>query len=248
MRASSSVALVPGPLPCPWGRLSRAIATRKSLDWLRANVPSLSWALVISGQDYPVRTMASIESELATTPYDAFLRHFRLDGDPAEDVHPWQTTGRQRYLYRRRLPGSARSFPLPLRRPNPFRDGSGLYAGGNWLNLSARAVDKMVDSPLNEPMLRYLRNAPLPDEAWAATIALNGEPELKVMNDRRRYIRWPGRSQHPATVGPDDLPALAACTDFFARKLDLTAWPEACDVLDDLAEAKDRPRPLVSPA
>jgi len=252
MRPSSSVGLVPDPLPCPWGRLSRAIATRKSLEWLRANVPSLSWALVISGQDYPIRTMASIEAELAIAQCDAFLRHFRLDGDPADDVHPWQTTGRRRYRYRRRLPTSVRSFPLPWPRPHPFRHEArrnrvGLYVGGNWLNLSARAVDKMVDSPLNKPLFRYLRRAPLPDEAWAATIALSGEPELTVVNDRRRYIRWPPRSQHPVTLRPADLPAMTASTDFFARKVDLAAWPEVCDVLDDLAESKDRRHPVVSP-
>jgi core-2/I-Branching enzyme len=239
LRPSSSLVLIPNPVPCPWGRLSRAVAIRNSLAWLRANIPELSWVLVISGQDYPIRTMASIEAELDAASCDAFLRHFRLDSDPAADVHPWQTITRQRYLYRRRLPGSARSFPLPWRRRYPFPGGEGLYAGSHWCNLSARAVDKAVDSPLNDPLLRFLRRAPLPDEAWTATAVIAGKPDLAVVNDRRRYIRWPPRSRHPAVLTPADLPAMRESNAFFARKIDLARWPEACDALDSLAESRN---------
>jgi hypothetical protein len=239
LRPSSSVALVPDPVSCPWGRLGIVAAIRRSLEWLRANVPTLSWALVVSGQDYPIRTMASIEAELAAARCDAFLRHFRLDGDPADDVHPWQTTVRRRYLYRRRLPATARSLSLPWPRRNPFFGNIGLYAGDIWVNLSARAVDKVLDSPLNAPMLQYLRRSPNPDEAWAVSVALNGDPELAVVNDRRRYIRWPPRSRHPAALGPADLTDLRASSAFFARKVDLTVWPDAYDALDAEAASRD---------
>lgn len=239
LRPSSSVALVPDPVSCPWGRLGIVAAIRRSLEWLRANVPTLSWALVVSGQDYPIRTMASIEAELAAARCDAFLRHFRLDGDPADDVHPWQTTVRRRYLYRRRLPATARSLSLPWPRRNPFFGNVGLYAGDIWVNLSARAVDKVLDSPLNAPMLQYLRRSPNPDEAWAVSVALNGDPELAVVNDRRRYIRWPPRSRHPAALGPADLTDLRASSAFFARKVDLTVWPDAYDALDAEAASRD---------
>lgn len=239
LRPSSSVALVPDPVPCPWGRLSRAVAIRKSLRWLRENLPEMSWVLVISGQDYPIRTMASIRADLAAAGCDAFVRHYRLDGDPHEDVHPWQTVTRQRYLYRRRVPGSARSYRLPWPRPYPFPGGEGLYAGSHWCNLSARAVDKVVDSPLNEPLLHYLRRSPLPDEAWTATAVVSGKPELTVVNDRRRYIRWPGKSSHPVALTPEDLPQMRASSDFFARKVNLAKWPEACDALDSLADSRE---------
>jgi hypothetical protein len=233
------VALVPDPVPCPWGRPGINTAIRNSLEWLRTNIPELSWVLVISGQDYPIRTMESIETELAGAGCDAFLRHFRVDGAPADDIHHWQPITRQRYLYRRRLPGSARSVWLPWPRRHPFGDGFRLYAGEQWVNLSARAVNKILDSPFNSAVLSYLRRSPNPDEAWVATAALNGAPELVVVNERRRYVRWPGGTAHPALIGPADLPKLRDSDAFFARKVDLTAWPQACDVLDDLAEARD---------
>jgi hypothetical protein len=240
LRPSSSVALVPDPVPCPWGKPGRLEALRRSLRWLKDNVPTLSWALVVSGQDYPIRTMASIEDELASARCDAFIRHFRLDSDPSQDVHHWQTKMRRRYLYRRRFPGLPKSVELPWPRRNPFHDGFGLYAGDLWMNLSVRAVDKMLDSPLHEPLVRYLQRAPVPDEAALVTLALSGEPELAVVNELRRYIRWPGGGvRHPAVLGPADVPAMRASSAFFARKLDPQAWPEAFDSLDELAEGRE---------
>lgn len=238
LRTSSSVALVPGPVPCPWGRPGINVAIRKSLEWLRSTVPELSWVLLISGQDYPIRSMRSIEDELADANCDAILRHYRVDGDPAGDVHHWQAVTRQRYLYRRRLPGSARSVRLPWPRQHPFHDGMQLYAGEQWANLSVRAVDKVLDSPFNDSVLKFLRRAPNADEAWLVTAVLNGEPELIVVNERRRYVRWPGGTAHPAALGPADVPALRDSSDFFARKVDLAAWPQACDVLDALADSR----------
>lgn len=244
LRPSSSLALVPDPVPCPWGRPGITEAICRSLAWLRANVPTLSWALVISGQDYPIRTMASIEAELNAARCDAFIRHFRLDGDPAKDVHPWQSATRRRYLYRRRVPGSARSVQLPWPRRHPFHDGFGLYSGEQWVNLSARAVGKMLDSPLADPLLRYMRRAPHPDEAAVVTLALSGKPELTVVNDRRRYVRWPGGGAwHPALLGAQDLPEMRASNAFFARKVDQEVWPEAYDMLDDLADGKSLSAP-----
>lgn len=238
LRPSPQLALVPDPVHSPWGLPGLNIAIRKSLEWLRANIPELSWALLISGQDYPIRAMASIESELASAPCDAFLRHLRVDGDPARDEHHWQAAARRRYLYKRRLPGSAHAVALPWPRRHPFHDGFRLYGGEQWVDLSARAVHKILDSPLSGQLLKYLRRSANADEAWLPTVALNGEPELEVVNERRRYVRWPGGTPHPAVLGPGDLGAMAGSDAFFARKVDLAVWPEAFDAIDELALAR----------
>jgi core-2/I-Branching enzyme len=55
VRPSSSVAVIPDPVRCGWGRLSLVQAQRKALGWVAANIPDFSWFLLISGQDYPVQ-------------------------------------------------------------------------------------------------------------------------------------------------------------------------------------------------
>ena len=199
-------------------------------------MPDLSWFLLVSGQDYPCRSMRSIEAELAASPYDAYLRWMRADGDPRDDVHPWQARTRDRYLHRLRVPFTSRHVPFP-RRP-PFRDGTGLYVGDMWPNLGARAVEHLLaQGALRSRVEPYLSRCTCPDEALLPTLLLNGPPgrdapDLKVANDRKRYIRWVEGEAHPHLLEPHDVPLLTASGDFFARKVDSERTPAVLDLLD----------------
>lgn len=230
------VVQVPRPEHCAWGRSGFARAMLRGVETAAAAVPDLSWVLLVSGQDYPCRSMRSIEDELAASPHDAYLRWFRVDGDPARDVHPWQATTRARYLRRLRVPFSRRHVPFP-RRP-PFRGGVGLYVGDTWPNLGAAAVAHLLDQrALRARVQPYLRWCANPDEALLPTLLLNGADQLDIVNDRRRYLRWEEGARHPQLLAPADVPAIAAGRDFFARKVDSVRTPGVLDLLDELANA-----------
>ncbi|ACY96604.1 MULTISPECIES: beta-1,6-N-acetylglucosaminyltransferase [Thermomonospora] len=236
---SSQVAVIPDPIPCKWGRLSLVQAQWKTLQWVARNVPEFSWALLVSGQDYPIRKMSAIEQELAGSPYDAYLRYFRVGPDPAEDVIPWQALTRRRYLYKRRVPFSRRSVTLPFKRRHPYRNGVELYVGDMWFNLSAPTVAAVLDArQMSERMLSYLRFAPIPDETFIASMTLNVHPAPNVAHDSKRYIKWGRRQLHPQIITAEHLPDLRASDAFFARKIDRLAHPEIPDLLDRLAEER----------
>ncbi|MGI5167254.1 beta-1,6-N-acetylglucosaminyltransferase [Spirillospora sp. CA-253888] len=238
LKPSSQVALVPDPVSPKWGRLSLVEAQWRSLRWVKDNVPDFSWVLLVSGQDYPIRSMGAIERELAASPHDAYLRHFKI-GDPAEDVIPWQALTRHRYLYKRRLPFTHRSVGLPVQRRHPYRKGVDLYVGDMWFNLSATAVHAMFDAaPLSRALLRYLRFAPIPDETFIASMALNARPALDVAADSKRFITWGVRQAHPELITAAHLDDLRASSAFFARKIDPVAHPDVPDLLDGLAAAR----------
>jgi hypothetical protein len=226
----SNVAVVPNPLHCPWGRFELALAMWRTLRWTATTVPELSWVLLVSGQDYPTMPVPQIERELRTTPHDAFLRHFRIDDDPALDVHHWQALTRRRYFYRRRFPHSALSYPWPRR--HPFVDGRHAYAGDVWYNLGAEAVHHVVD---NERwagrLLSFARGAPNADELVIPSLVLNDQNHLDVVSDRRRYLRFERGRPHPATLTVADIPDAVASGAFFARKLSAGA-PDVFDRLD----------------
>lgn len=235
----SQVITIPDAMPVEWGRLSLAQAQWRSLRWVADRVPDFSWVLLISGQDYPIRRMTEIERELQSSSYDAYLRHFLVGPDPTADVHPWQDLTRRRYLYRRRLPCTYRSVYLPFRRRHPYRDGTELYVGDMWFNLSAKAVGAMIDSgPLAEKLFRYLRFSPIPDESFLCSMALNARPPLDVATDGKRFIRWKPGSAHPEPITPETLPALRESTAYFARKLDDRMHPDVPDLLDALADER----------
>ena len=244
LRPSSNVALVPDPRPCRWGRLSIVEAQWRSLRWVADTIPEFSWALLISGQDYPIRPIVEIEKELAASPYDAYLRHFAVTPDPAADTDPWQAVTRRRYLRKRRLPGTHRSVPLPLPRRHPYRGGVELYVGDMWFNLSGPTVRGMLADPLADRLLRYLRYAPIPDETFVCSLALNARPAPAVANDSRRFIRWSPGASHPDTITAAHIDELRDSAAFFARKVDAAAHRDVPDLLDQVAA--DRSRDLTS--
>ena len=237
LRPSSQVHLVPDPVKATWGRIGLARAVLHGLDHAVRAVPDLSWALVVSGQDYPCRPMRSIEDELRTGGHDAYLRWFRV-GAPEDDVVPWQSLTRARYLHRRRIPFSHRHVPFPRR--SPFRDGLDLYIGDMWPNLSAAALEHVRRQRERLPVVeRYLARCQAPDEALLPTLLLNGSGRLDVCNDRKRFIRWTSGTSHPHVLTVDDLDAVRTSGDFFARKVDAHRSAELLDQLDAAARAGD---------
>jgi hypothetical protein len=207
-----------------------ALSMWRTLRWAASTVPELSWVLLVSGQDYPAMPVSQMEHELRTTPHDAFMRHFRIDDDPALDVHHWQAVTRRRYFHRRRFPSSARSYPWPRR--HPFVDGRHPYVGDVWYNLGAEAVQHVVDNDeWAGRLLSFSRAAPNPDELIIPSMVLNGQQHLDVVSERRRYLRWNRGEPHPATLTVADIPDVLASGAFFARKLSADA-PAVLDRLD----------------
>ncbi len=230
LAAASNVALVPDPVQCRWGGYQLVTATWQSLQWIKRTVPELSWVLLISGQDYPAMPVRDIERELHTTPHDAFLRNFRIDGNPADDVHHWQQLCRTRYFHRRRFPRLPRSVPWPRR--HPFDADRHAYVGDMWFNISARALDNALASPFAPLLLNFLRAAPIPDEMFIASLVCN-DRTIDIANDRRRYLKFDRGAWHPQPLGIADVPDVVGSGAFFARKFDATATA-ALDKLDEL--------------
>lgn len=239
---SDNVLEIPDAQPGDWGRMGLADAMLRSLAYAWMNVPDLSWALLISGQDYPCRPVHHIEQELAASPRDAFVRHFRVDDDPADDVHPWQAVTRRRYLRRLRLPSSHRSVPFPRRHPFGGKD-LGLYVGDMWVNLAAPAVAHILEQRQRlQRVERYLSRCSVPDEALLPTLLLNNGGRLDIIDDRRRYIRWTEGRPHPEFLDHADVDRANAGSDFFARKVDSERTPEVLDLFDEQAADQSRRR------
>ena len=225
------IVLVPQPQPADWGRMSLAAAMLRCLEVAETAVPELGWFLLISGQDYPARPMSQVEEELRTSNADALLRHFEVTPDPKVDVHPWQEICRRRYLRRIRIPGSRRSVPFPRR--HPFSEGVKLYIGDMWVNLNTKAVRHVLDQrSALAGVESYLARCSVPDEALLPTLLLNGADELRIRNERRRFIKWARGQPHPAMLEVGDVPSILASDAFFARKVDSERTPQVLDALD----------------
>jgi len=234
LRPRDRLVLVPDPGPCDWGRMNLARAMLRCLEVSREAVPTLGWVLMVSGQDYPAQHLRRTEADLRVQQSDALLRYFPVALEPGGDVHPWQARCRRRYLHRMRIPGGRRSVPFP-RRP-PFHDGTSLFIGDMWANLSAAAVAHVLDQRRRLRRVEsYLSRCSVPDEALLPTLLLNDADHLLIRSERRRYIRWVEGRPHPELLTAADIPLIEASQDYFARKVDLERTPDVLRLLDESA-------------
>jgi hypothetical protein len=212
------------------------------------------WLLVLSGQDYPLRSLASIEADLAAEEHDAMLGH-AWELDTARLPEPPDDEFFLRYAYRHyavpratpRLPRAVRplvylrELPPPLqprlgvrRAKTPFHAGLECFVSADWLTLNRRALQAVLRAARERSdLMRYYRRVAIPSESFFATVLLN-DRSLRVARDNRRFISFEAPlTPHPRTLTSADLDRLLASGCDFARKFDAEIDAEVLDVLDE---------------
>lgn len=204
------------------------------------------WALVLSGQDYPLRPLADIEAELGASLLDgrlgavrevearrpapgddefflrAFYRHYarpRAMPDLPGAVRP--------LIYARALPplvGVRRLTPPPV----PV-----VFSSADWLTLGRRAIATVLAAAGNGRLMRYFRRVAVPSEALFASVLLNNE-SLTIERDHRRVADFAHEdAPHPEILTSADFDRLIASGADFARKFDAAVDSHVLDLLDE---------------
>lgn len=218
-----------------------------------------SHAVMLSGQDYPLRNVARVADELHAWDVWADIGPlFSSDGKCNWDE------GRRRYAYKwwhiqepKRFYKAAdrvlakavgakvsrRELPLPalvhyrqrgqlwwgIRQKGP---GVPIYVGSMWMSLSARAMEAICSAP--RPVSSFFHHVPIADEAYFHTVLANTEG-LSFAPHNARYIRWEGESESPVVLTSADLHAAIASGSHFARKFDQSVDSAVLDELDHLS-------------
>jgi hypothetical protein len=221
-----------------------------------------SYGVMLSGQDYPLRSVSDLEVTLLSYDVWADVRPLvARDGSCA-----WEE-GRRRYSYRwwhlyepnklvrgveRRLAKvlgaqiSRTELPLPYlvftRAPGEVwwgvrAQGPGIpvHFGEAWMSLSAPAMAAICSSP--HRVMSFFRHVQVPDEAWFHTILAN-TTALTFAPGYDRYIRRTEGSPHPVVLTSQDIDSMMASGAHFARKFDELIDSSVLDELDQLSKAK----------
>jgi hypothetical protein len=202
------------------------------------------WALILSGQDYPLRPLAAIEADLERGGSDARLgavREVERRRPPAGEDEFFLRC-RYRHYTRPRAMGHlptalrplvyARDLPplVGVRRlaPPPLR----LHASADWLTLGRRALATALAAASDRRLVRHFRRVAVPSESFFASVLLS-DPSLTVERDHRRFAAFPGPgSPHPETLTSADLERMLASGADFARKFDVDVDAGILDLLD----------------
>lgn len=204
---------------CYWGSFGIAQAM---IECVKAAVQTglhFDYAILLSAQDYPIKSTAQIEEFLTKNNGSEFIESFPL-AQPNRWTNQsgyYQAMSRVRYwtFYVR-----SRTYHLAIVRKFPF--GWEPYGGSQWWGLS-RACILYLDQFLrkNRGFVRYFKHVFIPDESLFQSILSNSPFAGRIINNDLRYIDWERPNpKYPRTLEPDDFEFLRTSSKLFARKFD----------------------------
>ena len=220
---------------CHWGGFGHVEATLKGLARIADAGTPCDYVVLLTGQDYPIKSNACLDAFFAARQGQSFMNHRPLPIAAFPDGG-YGRLRRRHVVFR----GAVRALPSLPWLPDSWarRVPYGLhphFGSGYWC-LHRSAVEYVVEFLRTHPgYVRFFQHAYVPDEMFFQTILLNSPLAPTIVNDDVRLIKWPG----PAVLTSADVEDLAASPDLFARKFDervdtvvldridreLIAWP-----------------------
>jgi hypothetical protein len=217
-----------------WGGFGHVRASLKGLADAFEQELGFDYVVLLTGQDYPLRSAATIEGFLGESGGRTFMNHWPLP------YPPWGERGGLDRIEDWHLVTFGRlHVALPLRRRLP--GGLTPYGGGAYWCLSHPVAEYVHEFVRRNPgYVRFFEHVLIPDELFFQTIVLNSPFAADVVDDNLRYIDWT-REPAPAVLGAEDFPALVGSGKLFARKFDATVDSRILDLLDEYSENRSPP-------
>ena len=203
---------------CYWGTYALVEATLGCVDALLSSGRPFDYAVLLSGQDYPVKSPARIAKFFEERNGTEFIEAFTLDMD-----NRWTPQGGRFQAMARvtRYTVNLRSRVFQLRLPRRVPLGWRPHGGSQWWALSREALLWVADTLRAEPRIaRYFRHTFIPDEAMFQTMLANSPFAKRVSSEALHYIDWERPNpKYPRTLDEEDFKRLAASPALFARKM-----------------------------
>lgn len=199
--------------------------------------------LLLSGQDYPIKSNKEIDLFFANSPYSVFLNYFPIPDErkwPGRDrgglyrVDKYYFGSSWHELFRSRLLNLLASYLPFLRRKIP--NGMSPYTGQTWWNLDMYALNYILAYHDAHPeYFKFHQHTFVADELFIQMIIGNSSDEklLKsIENSEKRFTIWEKPSSaHPKILDTNDFDAISSSSDLFARKFE-ESDTEILDLID----------------
>jgi len=230
---------------CYWGAMSIVHATLECIGALIAAGHDFDYAMLLSGQDYPIKDPAHMRRFLEAHRGREFIESFRL-----AEPNRWTLQGGSIQAMRRvehlHLRLRSRVLSVPMRRR--FPRGLTPHGGSQWWCLSADCVRFVHRFTQERPdVLRFFERVSIPDESFFQSVLSASPFAGNMSHEDLMFAVWDRpEPPHPATLGTHDLPALQRSPKLFARKFDMMRDGLVLDLIDStlLDVEPERPLPL----
>jgi hypothetical protein len=236
---------------CHWGDFGHVQATLEAIGEIGRSGILYDYVILLTGQDYPIKSNRQIAAFLRDHAGQSFLHHFSLP-------HPiWKNDrgGLDRIAYWHFLVSNRRfAFPQPRTFRSPilsrlwsasitlfpaerrFPAGFQPFCGSGYWCLTGECVDYLYHFVQRQrEFVRFFKYVHIPDEIFFHTVLLNSPLKDRVVNDDLRYAHWPtADSASPAILQEDDFERIVTVkpTSLFARKFDMTVDTEILELID----------------
>ena len=220
-----------------WGTVNCVQAVLNALFEALNHKEKFEYFYCLSGQDYPIKTPAYIESFFEKNKNMDFIKYTSLPNSS------WKAGGTHRYnrfhfiisknRYIRRIV-NAINFFLP-RRKIPYNLKP--FGGEFYLGLSRKSVAYLYDFIKNHPLYTpFFKYTYIPEEIFFQTILLNGPEEIinNINNGVLTYVDWNNpKAGLPAVLTSGDFKKLKSSNMLFARKFDISKNSEILKMIDN---------------
>lgn len=228
--------------PTHWGSFGLIKAT---LAGIRQAIldPQVDYAILLSGQDFPIKPLSELENFLETSEGMSFM-----EADPFPLPH-WKDCGGYERIQRwyfslplkpsrltRRIRVTLNQAMNQLKPHRKFPTGYSPYGGSQWWCLHRDCLHYISTFYKEErAFTRFFRTVRIPDELFFHTILMNSHLKRRIINRRLTYVDW-GCSPGPKVLDRGDLEKLEHSDAFFARKFDLSTHPKVLQTLREKIE------------
>jgi Core-2/I-Branching enzyme len=226
---------------CRWGDFGHVLATLKGIEEIIRLGLTCDYAIVLTGQDYPIKPNEMIRHQLKAAAGRSFME------SAAWPIPNWENGRVIRRIQNYHLhlpfprwsrslgwPASRQNIPIPLRRKIP--GGLHPYFGSSYWYLHRRCLEYIHDYVLQNPdYVRFFYRVLIPDECFFQTLLMNSSMAQDIEKRALTYVDW--RAPWPGILTVHDLPRLLTSDCLFARKFDTRVDSEVLDRLDSAGKA-----------
>lgn len=227
-----------------WGGFGSVQASLNGLKAVKDTGRHFDQILLLSGQDYPIKSNEDINAFFKNSPHSIFVDYFPIPNYkkwPGSDRGGWYRVdkyyiGLKWHEFLRSKSMNLISTYIPfLRRKIPA--GMKPFTGSQWWSVDMYALNYILAYDAAHPEYRAFHQYTfVPDELYVHMILANSKDERikKSLTDtNKRFMIWEKPdSSHPNTLRKTDLGALKASPHLFARKFDASTDGEILDLID----------------
>ncbi len=233
-----------------WGDFGMVQGVLNAIDTICENQLDFDYAILLSGQDYPLKSHQTICQTFDRSDKKQFLEVISFDTikqDLAyriETYHIW--LGKRHFWFPHQNKNNLLAtitnliISLGLFKKQKPPHGYTPYKGSFWWNLTKDCIyyiHQHIHSKIGRDLIKFFEHTNHSGESYFQTILMNSKYKDKIVNKDFRFVLWldPDKDKgHPILLTTQYFNDIASTECLFGRKFDMKVDAEILDQIDKI--------------